>query len=377
MNKFVLAFLAFLGGLSLLGNASTLFLSPDSQPVPFPIWVHEPISSGGDLADLELDSDNNPHILFLNPTTEMLRYAYLIGGAWMFEDLAPFPIAAPPADLAFDLAINPPDGTPRVAYVDAEDERLYFGRPDSGGWKWESLDAHGRLLSMRIDPAGAVHLVIVDGQQIIYLSQSGETWVSETIGQPDPFKWNLFMDLDAAGEPHVAGTGANGSFHAKHTPESGWVVEPLALANVEGFALGPDGTPHYLITEAEELWGRPPFSRVTLSLTYPSLDPSVWDVYPLWTADDWYVDADMAIAGDGTVHVVFRDINGRPQYLALKSLVGLTHEHPASGGTGHISLKLDSDGKPRLAQHDGNDLLYSRREVIYLTEFIYLPVELR
>lgn len=72
------------------------------------------------------------------------------------------------------------------------------------------------------------------------------------------------MDLDSAGFPHVAWSGSGGSFYAQRLGPHAWDLAALPaheLANIAGLVLDPNDQPHFLVTEAVPLYGRPPFAR--------------------------------------------------------------------------------------------------------------------
>lgn len=381
MNKFVLAILGLVGGLSLVATDSLpARVTPFFPGIPAPVWSGEGVALGGSLNAIAIDGFEQPHVVLVDAENDRLFYARRRSGGWEVEDIAPFPVVAPPADLAVDLSLNPNDDTPYVAYVNAAEDKLYLGHLPADEWQWEPLGAGGRLLSVRIDASGNIHIVLLSGQTIRYLLRQNGVWNEEAIGEPDAYVWNLFLALDQDGRPQVAGTGANGSFHAVREGLNDWRVEPLAVANIEGFTLFLGSDPYFLLTEAEPLGGRPPFSRVTLYLA-DHLN-SEWHKRPLWTDDDWYVESDLAASDtlpedDDALHIVFYDAQGRPHYVIAPPQGPLRGERPFEFGMGEISLALDSTGRPYVTHHDGAQLIVSTRKTIRFEQAVYLPVGLR
>lgn len=371
MKRFVWATVGLVGGLLLSLATASAFTETTHPPIAVPVWVHESIAPGGLENDVELDSNGQPHVLFVDSTNHILRYAHREGGAWVVADLRPFPNDTPPADLAYDLALNPLDDTPYVAYVDTGEEALYFGSPQSGAWQWDHIGPGGRLLSLRADGPGGIHMALVVGRIIAYYSLAGGQWAMEQVGPEDDYVWNLSLALDADGRPHLAGTGANGSFHAQRQGQDDWLVEALTLKNVEGLVIGSGGEPAYLITEAEEVFDRPPFSLVTLSLAQEQAGGR--QVVPLWQDYDWYVTSEMAIDAGGAIHIAFYDVAGRPHYMVLDGMAVIRHESPFSSGAGVLGLALGGDGRPCVSHGTGANLLLSCREIRLFPEYAFVP----
>ena len=378
MNKFVCAFLGLLGGLSLCAADSRAAAPVNpTLSIPVPVWSQELIGSGGLLNDIAVDSAGNPHVLYVDAPAEELRYARQAGGAWGVNPLGPFPVDAPPPDLVLDLAIDPTNDEPVVAYGNVERNSLYVGRPNEGLW-WERLDDIGQLLSLRIDPAGDAHLVYVSGSHIAYTYQVGGVWRRETIGEPFDALWSLFMDLDSAGFPHVAWSGSGGSFYAQRLGPHAWDLAALPaheLANIAGLVLDPNDQPHFLVTEAVPLYGRPPFARVTLFLVEHT--GGSWEFVPLWRADDWGVAARMAAGAGGAIHGGYYDAEARPHYDIARPDGPPAHDRPFDRGQGRMSLVLGADGRPFISHFDGQTFILSRQGITFHDEAVYGLVVLK
>ncbi|MBP6786097.1 MAG: hypothetical protein KA170_00810 [Candidatus Promineofilum sp.] len=380
MNKFVLAILGLVGGLSLVATDSLPAPLPlTTSAIPVPVWSDDTVAPGGGLNAIAIGDFEQPHVVLVDTASQRLLYGGREDTGWHIEDIAPFPVVAPPAELAVDLTFHYAEGAPYVAYVDAAENKLYLAHPVAGVWQREELGAGGRLLSVRIDLYEYIHIVLVSGQTIRYLLGHNGVWLEESIGEPNNYVWGLFLDVDHSGRPHVAGTGANGSFYATREGAGEWSVQSLEVANIEAFALFRGSDPYLLLTEAEPLWGRPPFSRVTLYLA--SYRDGEWHKQALWTDDDWYVESDLAasdtIPGDeDALHIVYYDAQGRPHYVIAPPGEPLHRERPFPFGTGEISLALDSTGRPYVAHYDGAQLIVSTRQIKLYDQTVYLPLGL-
>ncbi len=79
MNKFVAALTWLLGGL-LATTAALSAAGADPQPVsqepiPIPVWTVEDVALSGYANALAVDAGDDPHLLTIDPTTGVLRYA--------------------------------------------------------------------------------------------------------------------------------------------------------------------------------------------------------------------------------------------------------------------------------------------------------------
>lgn len=379
MNKFVFAFLGLLGGLSLC-VADSRAAAPVNPvlSIPVPIWSEESIGPGGTLNDVAVDSAGNPHVLYVDMAAEELRYARRVDGAWVVTPLGPFPVGSPPPDMVLDLAIDPTNDEPVVAYSNIERNSLYVGRPNEGVWWFERLDDIGQLLSLRVDPAGDAHLVYVRGSRIAYTYQVGGVWHRETIGEPVDAMWNLSMDLDSAGFPHVAWSGSSGSFHAQRLGPNAWDITTLPaseLRQVISLAVDPADRPHFLVMKVELGHGWPPYSRITLLLAEHT--GGSWEFTPLWQAYDWGVDARLVAGADGSLHVAYYDSDARPHYDVVDPDGRLSHDQPFDRGQGQMRLAPGTDGRPFISHFDGHTLFLSRQGIALHDRLIFGPAALR
>lgn len=366
MKKFVLAFLGLLGGLSLIA-ARSLPAETASFPVsiPVPVWSHDLIGPGGYLNDVEIDTAGDPHVLYVDASAAELRYARLVSGSWLIADLGPFPVDLPLSDLSVDLALDPTNDEPVVAYVDTERDNLYVGRLHGGMWWFDRVADGGRLVTLRLDASGGAHVAYVSGRDVYYYWRTNGAWHHETIGPPQDYVWNLFLALDSAGFPHVAGTGSGGSFYAQRLGSETWDMAVLPvndLANIEGLALDREEQPHFLVTESEIMYGRPPFSRVTLSLVERA--GGLWRFTPLWRDYDWYTEPRLVAGGDGDLHILYYDAQARPHYLVAQPGSFLVSERPFAEGIGQMSLSFGAADQPSITHFDGHSLYLTSRSTV-------------
>jgi hypothetical protein len=369
-----------MSGLSLL--LATLLFPPDlartihARPAitsPVPIWNHEIITTGESLLALALDQAGIPHLAYYDPGVAKIRYATRSLGLWTTVDIAPFPALLPPDELSLDLAVNSVDSSPLVAYVDTTQNRLFVGQPEAGQWTVKDIAAGGRLLNLAFGRDGHIHLVIVQGQSLVYWTETGSVWTSEVIGEPDPYIWNLSLALDSQEHPNVAYTGGEGSFQASRRGMNDWQVDPLPFPNIEALALGRADEPHLLITRAEPQSGRPPF--VLVSLLLAELESGVWSETPLHQEFDWAVQPDLVVDEMGGVHIAYHDVTGRLHYQRRDDQGRMIHEIlPGTDGPISLAVTAGQQPQPRLAHFHQTLLTYSMREEIPFEHQGHLPI---
>jgi hypothetical protein len=379
MNKFVRLLLGLVGVLSLILASFLPVLSGDRSPhsstgdtLLVPLWTHDVAGPGALNASLQLDGNGDPHIVTFDPTAEALVYLFQRNGVWSIEDIAPFPSDAAPDDLAFDFKLDPSDGKPIVAYVDIEQNSLFFGRRNNGQWEIEPIAEGGRLLSLGLGPDGKTHLALAREQAVVYMTRKGVSWVSEIIDQ-GPYFWNLSLALDSQAAPHVIYSGATGSFEAVRQNPHQWLLASLPFPNVETFALDDNDTPHLLITRAEPQGGRPPFALVTLSLA--ERESGQWNEIPLYQDFDWSVVPDIVVDGLNRVNIAYHDAAGRLHFQRREVDGSLTHEVQRGGGWFvNMAVTAESNPQPRLVYPFQGSLIFSSREEIRMDWQHYLPV---
>jgi hypothetical protein len=378
MNKFVRPLLGLVGVLSLTLTSFLPVLSGDRSPhsstadtLPVPLWTHE-VAGPGDLsAPVQLDGDGDPHLVTFDPAAESLIYLFRKDGVWSTEVIAPFPSDAAPDDLAFDFKLDPSD-KPIVAFVDIEQNSLFFGQRNNGQWEIVPITEGGRLLSLAISPDGKTHLTLVRGTSVVYMVQDGASWLSEIIDQ-GPYFWNLSLALDSQATPHVIYSGATGSFKAVRQNPHLWQRASLPFPNVEAFALDSEDEAHLLVTRAEPQGGRPPFALVTLSLAEQK--SGQWKEVPLYQDFDWGVVPDIVVDDLDQVNIAYHDATGRLHFQRREVDGSLTHEiQRGSGWFVNMAVTAAPNPQPRLVHPAQGSLIFSAREETTMDWHHYLPI---
>ncbi len=371
-----MALLGLLGGLTFAGAEAVLSTPGTIPPVTVSVWSTGPVDGrGGSLSAVAVDDGGVPHLLYVD-AGNTLWYATPAGDAWAHDEIAHLPATAPRDDLAFDVAVNPADGRPYLAYVDIDRDRLLFGELAGDAWQWQEVAVGGRLLSMRFDSSGVPHLALTGDQTIRYLTRTGGDWTTELIDDSVAYVWNLFLVLDGAGRPHVAGSGANGSFYGLRAGPGVWLTGGAPLDNIEGLAVDPEQTPYFLETRADDLGGHPPLTHVELWLTH--LAGSEWQSTPVAEGTNWAVDAAIAADADGAIHVAYIDPDSALHYLRVGGQGAAVEENPFGVVDPRaVDVALDGAGRPFVSYSAGGAWMLARRDELVLDRFVFVPAAVR
>jgi len=124
-------------------------------------WSSEPVETTGHEiweTSAALDGANQPHVVFVDDSDQLVRYAHREGTSWTVETVAG-PVGAG-SGVALALGAG---GEPFIAYLDNGSER--FARRVAGTWTSEAVSAPGlggHSSQLAIDAAGRPHLVYVE-----------------------------------------------------------------------------------------------------------------------------------------------------------------------------------------------------------------------
>jgi hypothetical protein len=197
-----------------------------------------------------LDRNDRPHVTYMNWANggdHSFRYTYFDGVGWVTgsseiigADLWTPTIGFSNTALALDAS-----GSPHVTYALPSDPINAYGdiryaTLSNGSWVHESLNTQGVDPSLRIGTDNVPRIAFTQGDDIIYASKPGATWVFESLAADVPWLTgasSLTLALNAANVPYLSfEMGASEDlFLATRTP-SGWTV-----TMVDGDGL-PDGS---------------------------------------------------------------------------------------------------------------------------------------
>ena len=289
----------------------------EALPAPSAAWrgpwpVDQPALPGR-AAALALDADGIPRAVYLDEVRRKLRHAVRTAEGWAAEDVGDAHPRAEQTGLAV-LA----DGSLFAAYQGTNEALRIAWKSGSAAWQSQEVGGAqtARFADAVAVADGTVHVffsdedAIVPGHGTVTLPTSpgdSPSWSSETFTwSPDYSGWWPSAAVDADGNLHLAhasrdlghsadtisfrlfcDTNADGSW-AEETVDEGPRVEYASLA------LAPDGTPHVAF-----------FDGVSGALRVASRTGGAWSVQTVDDAGYVGLYADLAADAEGNLHAVY------------------------------------------------------------------------
>lgn len=381
MNTFVTAFWRLLGGLiGVAALALPLAAAPRAtqEPIPYPVWTIEDVATSGYDNALAVDSADRPHLLYVDATSGVLRYAVRKSDGWHYEDVADESADLPL--LAYDLAIRP-DGAICLVYATEVsipshpfDTKLVYGCREADGWELTTIDDGGRAAQLRFNSFGQPRIALIQGTNIAYLSWDDGHWRKEIAGGDSDYLNDAYLLLQSVDWPTIIYRGVRGQFQAIRDGDGTWSSTPLDVATIYAAELDTVDQLWLAVNDGEAAWGHPPFFLARLKLVEPTdSGPADWET--LDEGYDWQIAVDMAFNAGGVPYLAYLDPDGALQVVWWAE--DGEHRHaPVARGNSAVSLAF-GDGQPRVAFAEDNQLKLATRQIVLLDKFQYAPVVVR
>ncbi|MEW6686847.1 MAG: FlgD immunoglobulin-like domain containing protein [Candidatus Edwardsbacteria bacterium] len=194
-------------------------------------WSVETVDTIGDAgfykSSLKCDNSGYPHIAYVDAKNAYLKYGKWTGATWEIEIVDS---TGGYCCLALDATDNP-----HIAYGDAFTEDLIYAKKTGGNWTFEIVDTVGSIWmapSIVLDDNGYPHISYCEdyNDDLKYAKWTGSTWVVEAVDTAGKVGIYSSLALDKNGYPHITHnkfkTGTDSLKYARWTG-SGWNIEVI------------------------------------------------------------------------------------------------------------------------------------------------------
>ncbi len=304
---------------------------------------------------------------------------------WHIEAVAP---ASAIVAVRSSLALDPGTGRPQIAYKEAWSNRLQYARSDGNAWWIETLDPNVMGFgfgsrSLDLDSAGNPHVAYYKAPHLIHIWHEDLAWRFENVvdAQVEPQDYDYYANslaLNSADHPLIAfaGQGDTSDVHFSLiglAAQNGgdWVTQEAALRM--GFPyciefLCPMGLDPFDIPHIAYHDLGPP-NELRCSIMQPGGED--WDDKPVGDGTGLLA-ADLGISQvNGTPHICYAvEISpnvGELRYGVFLEGVWSVYTVAGTGNVGpYVSMAISSTGKPSICYYEQGlgDLCYLERDMI-------------
>jgi hypothetical protein len=334
--------------------------------------IDSPISSpssswGGGFTSLALDSNNYPHISYLNSVNMDLMYARWNGLSWIIETVDSQGITGDMSSLALDS-----HDRPHISYMatSGSDNDLKYAYWDGVSWHIETVDSQGcagGFSSIALDSHDNPHISYhtwTPDYDLKYASWTGTSWVIETVdSQATVVGRECSLALDSTDKPCIAYGSTefiNGQTVVvlKYAQWNGaaWIIDTLDETIRVSWYWSDAGV---VLSLALDSNNRPYICYYKWSQTVSQTKYAVWDGTS-WNIEvissDTYSSLSLAIDSQDKPHIILQ----RPSasgfdlsYAHLNENSWIVETVDNDGTTGYLpSIALDSNNKPHISYFD-------------------------
>ncbi len=124
-------------------------------------WETETVDSDGDVGSycsIDIDSEDNPHLVYYDNTNFNIKYAEWTGSSWSFEQIYD--------DQAGDFSLElDSDDDPHISFSDLDSRNLRYATRSDSSWNLEVVDSDGSVggsSSLALDSEENVHIGYYD-----------------------------------------------------------------------------------------------------------------------------------------------------------------------------------------------------------------------
>lgn len=172
-------------------------------------WIIETVDDEGDVGrycSIEIDSDDNVHILYVDDTNSRLKYARLIDDFWEITQIDKF------FSTGFSFKLDSND-LPHISFrtYGQDPDKLMYARYDGSEWSVDVVDDGGNVgfsNSLAIDAQDNPHIAYFEGwypdySHLRYAYFDGYNWEIERVDR-FPFNHGVSIEMNHDNKPCIA-----------------------------------------------------------------------------------------------------------------------------------------------------------------------------
>lgn len=345
-----LALLAALGALpGLLADDKPLHTSY--------VWAVETVDRGIDVGvstSLALDSSGRPHLAYLDPRADEVRYARWTGENWSIEMVDEGHRFVGDVSLALDE-----EDRPHLSYFWGEIGFVTYGTRNETAWTLHRID-RGQgdgFSSLALDSNGRplVAYTFLNGRPHL-AAWNGSGWNIETVDPRLITARHESLALDSMNRPHIAYYGFGNLYYAVRE-ETGWSVETVDsdgdVGRFASLAIDSQGRPHVAYQDVD-----------AGLLRYAVNSDNRWHQEVVDYQGDTGWDLDLIVGADGRARVVYYERTEADLRYAVRTTQGWVSQVVDSDGVvgWFSSLALAPRGLPHISYYNwsGGTIKYAR-----------------
>lgn len=356
---------------------STGYAQPNGSSVTWTLEEVDPEDNVGTGVSIALDSNNNPHISYINDVTLRLKYAVKTPTGWDIMDNLDG-IGGYNGGFFSSIAVGK-SGEVHISYY--RDYGGYAGIPDyclryvmikDGTPTYEVVDDYtagmvGPHNSIALDGKGIPHISYYDAynQYLKYAYKNGDSWTTVTVDNSGIVGSYTSLKLDKNNLPHISYYDiGNGNLKYAFKKNNYWTIETVDnSANNVGLFTSLDidwnGYPHISY-----------YDKTAQSLKYAYKDASGWHIEEAdGNVNDVGKYSSLVVDPEGNAHISYWNYTSKLALYAHKDDSGWHHQTIGASTPGNdfaSSIAMDSSGYLHVAypvRPLGNwDLYYAKTD---------------
>lgn len=311
--------------------------------------VDSDAGSGGDAA-IAVDSLNRPHISYVGPQKDSLRYVYKDGGLWHKQTVA---TAGTNESCGNRTAIDIDSlGHPWIIFnrSDYWNSNLQIAHWDGSTWQIQTAASSALALlhpSLKLDSSDRPHISYYDSYQfekkLRYVTWTGSSWLNEELEVSGSGYTSIYLDNQQI--PHITYRKSNDELRYAHRTGGSWTLATVGSTS---------GHTSLIIDSSN----KPHISHYYDSHAYyTTKNGSTWQSSMVDSTEDTGMCNSIALNVSGAPMILYLDTDNSLLKLARKqgatwNISTVDHGSPSDNVGQYCSLAIGVGGNPQVSYFD-------------------------